>query len=137
MYDVTNNAVISSDYDKASYLSRQWVFINIIDSNLSPLKTIGNTLSSQSASPSFSSYPIKSDVVRNTNNNNSPSGIPKALLKMLSFQLYYHLSIIYANFLKTGISPDIWKMSHILSIFLKDNATKAIHYRLISMLPTR
>ena len=79
----------------------QSVFNKSTDSNLTPLLAIGNTQSSQSASRSFSSYPTTPDVVCKflcllpSNYNNSPDGIPKALLKILSFQLCYPLSIIY------------------------------------------
>ena len=117
LYDETNNVVLSPDFNKASYLSHQYQsdFNNSIDSNLPPLPAIGNIPSSQSASPSCSSYPTTPDVnllkflcQLPNKYNNSPDGIPKALLKILSFQLCYPLSIIYINILKTGICPDIW-----------------------------
>ena len=40
---------------------------------------------------------------------------------------------IYTNILKTGICPDIRKLSYIIPIFKKGDATKAINYRFLTI----
>ena len=75
-------------------------------------------------SSSLSSYPNNPEVLRTflcllpSKLNNSPDGIPKGLLKKLSFELYHPLSIIFTNIIDSGICPDIWKISHINIIWL-------------------
>ena len=134
----SSNIALSSDFYKASCLFRQYQSIvnNSIDSNSSLLLAIGNIPSSQSGSPSFSSYPTTYDVLHQflcllpNEYNNSADDLPKTLLKILSYQLCYPFSIIYTNILKIDICPDIWKMTH--PILKKGDATKAINYRPIT-----
>ena len=43
---------------------------------------------------------------------------------------------MFTNILNSGICPDIWKISHIIPIFKKGDATKPENYRPISILPS-
>ena len=102
-----------------------------------PILSISSHISS-----SLSSYPTTPDVLRKflcllpSKFNNSPDGIPKEFLKKLSFELCHPLSIIFTNILDSRICPDIWKISHIIPIFKKGDATKPANYRPISFLPS-
>ena len=43
---------------------------------------------------------------------------------------------IFTNILDSGIYPDIWKISHIILIFKKGDATKPANYQPISIIPS-
>ena len=43
---------------------------------------------------------------------------------------------MFTNILDSGIFPDIWKISLIIPIFKKGDATKSANYRPISILPS-
>ena len=66
--------------------------------------------------------------------NNLSDYTPKGVLKKLLFELCHPLSIIFKNILDSGIYPDILKISHIIPIFKKGDATKPENYRHISIL---
>ena len=139
LYNEINNSISSSDFDKASCLSHQYssVFNKSYNINI-PILSISSHISS-----SLSYYPTTPEVLCKflcllpSKFNNSPDGIPKGLLKKLSFELCHPLSIIFTNILDSGICPDIWKISHIIPIFKKGDATKPANYRPISILPNK
>ena len=116
LYNEIDNSISSFDFDKASCLSHQYnyVFNKISNINI-PILSISSNISS-----SLSSYPTTPELLRKflcllpSKFNNSPDGIPKRLLKKLSFELCHPLSIIFTNILDSGIFLDIWKISHII-----------------------
>ena len=123
--------ISSYDVDKVSCLTHQYSYVFNKSSNISiPILSISFHISS-----SLSSYPTTPEVLRTflcfppIKFNNSPDGIPKGLLKKLSFELCHPLSIIFTNILDSGICPDIWKISHIIPIFKKCDVTKPVNYR--------
>ena len=138
LYNEIDNSISSSDFDKASCLSHQYssVFNKSYNINI-PILSISSHISS-----SLFSYPTTPEVLHRflcllpSKFNNSQDGIPKGLLKKLSFELCHPLSIIFTNILDSGICPDIWKISHIIPMFKKGDTTKPANYRPISILPS-
>ena len=136
LYNEIDNSISSSDFEKASCLSHQYsftVFNKSYNINI-PILSISSHISL-----SLSSYPTTPEVLRTflcllpSKFNNPPEGIPKGLLKKLSFELCHPLSIIFINILDSGKCPDIWKISHFIPIFKKGDATKPAKYRPISI----
>ena len=100
LYDEIDNSISSSDFDKASCLSHQYSYVFNKMSNINiPILSISSHISS-----SPSSYPTTPEVLRKmicllpSKFNNSPDGIPKGLLKKLSFELCHPLSIIFYKY---------------------------------------
>ena len=102
LYNEIDNSITSSDFYKASCLSHQYnyVFNKSYYINI-PILSISSHISS-----SLSSYPTNPEVLRKylyllpSKFNNSPDGIPKGLLKKLSFELCHPLSIIFYKYLR-------------------------------------
>ena len=66
--------------------------------------------------------------------NVSPDGLSKGLLKNLSFELCYPLSIVFTRILNDGICPLIWKKYNITALYKKGDSTLPSNYRPISIL---
>ena len=62
-----------------------------------------------------------------TNNSVLPSAI--------SFKYSVFLSLIYKNCINSGVFPDIWKRSHIISTYKKNDKCCINNYRPVSLLP--
>ena len=45
------------------------------------------------------------------------------------------LSIIYTNFIKKGVFPNLWKMANVVPVYKKDSKQLMKNYRPISLLP--
>ena len=70
-------------------------------------------------------FPISQEIVSTflcklpTKFNSSPNGLPKGMLKLLSYEISYPLSIIFQRILDEGQCPTIWKLANIIPIFKK------------------
>ena len=115
------------------------IYLNIFNKSsniIIPILSISSNISS-----SLSSYPTTPEVLRTfrcllpSKYKNSLYGIPKGLLKKLSFELYHQLSMIFTYIQESGICPVICKISHIIPIFKKGDATKPENEWPISILP--
>ena len=58
------------------------------------------------------------------------------MLKILSYQLAYAISIVFSNILYEGICPKIWKLENITPVFKKADQSDPSNYRPITMLPS-
>ena len=136
--DEINIKINLTDIDKARCLSDQFSSIftipstGIIHSFRKPSK-LTPTLT-------FDKYPITPEIVRKcacllpNKFNVSPDGLSKGLLKNLSFELCYPLSIVFTRILNDGICPLIWKKSNITALYKKGDSTLPSNYRPISIL---
>ena len=57
------------------------------------------------------------------------------MLKICDSQVVEPLSVIYKNCIDSGIFPDIWKRSHIIPIYKKNDKRIINNYRSVSLLP--
>ena len=61
----------------------------------------------------FNDFPISQEIVRTffcklpTKFNSSPDGLPKGMLKLLSYDISYPLSIVFQSILDEGQCPTI------------------------------
>ena len=73
----------------------------------------------------FNDFPISQEIVRtflcklHTKFNASLNGLPKGMLKLLSYEISYTLSIVFQRILDEGQCPTIWKLANIIPIFKK------------------
>ena len=90
----------------------------------------------------FNDFPISQEIVRKclcklpTKLNSSPDGLPKGILKLLSYELSYPLSIVFQRILDEGQCPTIWKLANIIPIFKKGEHSLPSNYRPISLFPS-
>ena len=88
----------------------------------------------------FNYFLISQEIVRTflcklpTKCNSSPDGLPKCMLKLLSYEISYPLSIVFQRILDEGQCPIIWKSVNIIPIFKKgDHLLPFINYHPISL----
>ena len=81
-------------------------------------------------------YTIK--AIDNLENKNSSGhdGISNTLLKTIKNDISQSLTIIINQMLTTGIFPDAFKLSKVIPLFKKGDASLLVNYRPISLLPT-
>ena len=90
----------------------------------------------------FNDFLISQEIVKKflyklpTKFNYSPDGLPKGMLKLLSYEIYYPLSIVFQRILDEGQCPTIWKLANIIPIFKKGDHSLPSDYRPISLLPS-
>ena len=58
------------------------------------------------------------------------------MLKLLSYEISYPLSIVFQRILIEGQSSTIWKLANIIPIFKKGDHSLPSNYCLISLLPS-
>ena len=58
------------------------------------------------------------------------------MLKLLSYEISYPLSIVFQRILDEGQCPTIWKLANIIPIFKKGDHSLPSNYRPIILLPS-
>ena len=124
IYDPSN--INLTDIDKARCLSDQFSSIFTIPST----RIIYSFRKPTKLTPklTFDKYPITPEIVRKfacllpNKFNVSPDGLSKGLLKNISFELCYPLSIVFSRILNDGICPLIWKKSNITALYKKGDS---------------
>ena len=131
---VDHNIIYTNDFDKADCLSDQ--FSSVF------LKSLISYDPSIMKDSRFNDFPISQEIVRKflcklpPTFNSSPDGLPKGMLKLLSYEISYPLSIVFQRILDEGQCPTIWKLANIIPIFKKGNHSLPSNYRPISLLPS-
>ena len=131
-----DGSIITNYSDSMECLSLQ--FNSVFNNNTSPVQNIPSIIFKNT----FESFPLSPETIIKflcflpNKFNNSSDGLPKGVLKILSFELCEPLSIIYSRFLKEGYCPDLWKHSYITPIYKKGDPTLAENYIQISILPS-
>ena len=126
----SDGSIITNHSDILECLSLQ--FNSVFNNNTSPVPNIPSIICKNT----FESFPLSPETIRKflcflpNKFNNSSDGLPKGVLKILSFKLCEPLSIIYSRFLKEGYCPDLWKHSYITPIYKKGDPTLAENYRM-------
>ena len=114
---VDHNIIYTNDFDKAYFLSDQFSSI-FLKSHISYDPSIMKD-------SRFNDFPISQEIVRTflcklpPKFNSSPDGLPKGMLKLLSYEISYPLSIVFQCILDEGQCPTIWKLANIIPIFKK------------------
>ena len=76
-------------------------------------------------------------IIRNLNVNKAHGhdNISIRMLKICDSVLVEPLSLIYNNCINSGVLPDIWKRSHIIPTYKKNDKRCINNYRPVSLLP--
>ena len=129
---VDHNIIYTNDFYKADCLSEQFSSV-FLKSHISydPLIMKDSR---------FNNFLISQEIVRKflfklpTIFNSSPDGLPKGMLKLLSYEISYPLSIVFQRILDEGQCPTIWKLANIIPIFKKGDHSLPSNYRPIKEL---
>ena len=90
----------------------------------------------------FNDFPISQEIEMiflsklRTKFNSKPDGLHKCMLKILSYDISYPLSIVFQRILDEGQCPTIWKLANIIPIFKKVDNSLPANNRPISLLPS-
>ena len=131
-----NNTLLTLDRDKAECLSKQFKSVFTKDSYtfISNSSIVSNNV--------FNTFPISPETIRKylclmpNKYSIPPDGLPKGILKSLSYELCIPLSLIFNHSLTNQYCPNMWKQSIITPIFKKGDTSLPSNYRPISILPS-
>ena len=104
---VDNNIIYTNDFDKTDCLSEQFSSV-FLKSHISYDTLIIKDFM-------FNDFPISQEIVRKflyklpTQFNSSPDGLHKGMLKLLSYEISYLLSIVFQRIIDEAQCPTIWK----------------------------
>ena len=136
-----NNKIYTNNIDIADQFNKHFISVGpnlaskIDKSNENPTQYISSSSINSFVMENVTEAQV-SNFLKNLDTNKSSIGIPNKLIKTAAEPLFVPFTQIYNQKIKTGIVPNILKVSQITPVYKNGDATDPANYRPISTLPS-